>query len=154
MPSAVEIKRLKVQKSLWQKLRNKQRNSEHNKQERIVIEIKGCKQGKDFVDCNEWIDTVFAKSFKNDIPQIQQVKKGTKVESDPFYFLMCCAIIAYSRCWSCSKLLIAEAENIYFNFWINRVRLWKRENISGSWLSQIFSTLILYSSILGKRSRK
>ena len=95
MPSAVEIKRLKVQKSLWQKLQNKQRNSEHNKQERIVIEIKGCKQGKDFVDCNEWIDTVFAKSFKNDIPQIQQVKKGTKVESDPFYFLMCCAIIAF-----------------------------------------------------------
>ena len=53
MPSAVEIKRLKVQESLWQKLRNKLRNSEHNKQERIVIEIKGCKQGKDFVDCNE-----------------------------------------------------------------------------------------------------
>ena len=47
MPSAVEIKRLKVQKSLWQKLRNKQRNGEHNKQERIVIEVKVCKQGKD-----------------------------------------------------------------------------------------------------------
>ena len=40
-------------------------------------------------------DIIFAKSFKNDIPQIQQVKKGTKVESEPFYFLMCFAITAY-----------------------------------------------------------
>ena len=33
---------------------------------------------------------VFAKSFKNDIPQIQEVNKATKVESDPFYFDVLC----------------------------------------------------------------
>ena len=46
---------------------------------------------------------VFTKSFKNDIPQIQNVKKATKVESDPFYFDV--------LCYNCISLGAGAAEN-------------------------------------------
>ena len=46
---------------------------------------------------------VFAKSFKNDIPQIQEVNKATKVESDPFYFDV--------LCYNCISLGAGAAES-------------------------------------------